>query len=691
MGHLPAYTGLVQGLRTWYNDTMRKLTLHLQSVPSWIPEFVRRSGVEWIKWIDPPEQRPDWCQGINVIGRTYEPDQDSNNRIWNGVEGARSWFAKWHPFYLARPWVHCWESTNEPHPMSDPLFRARLNEFTVELARLMHNYGLRLVGMNWSVGWPDIGTAAEMGEGVQACDYLGLHEYSAPQMQQDQGFLCLRYRRTAQELADAGYQVPPILVTECGIDGGVIGQPKTGWRTFCDQFSCYLDQLKWYSGELEGDNVQAATIFTVCDWDWRDFAIEEPEAMSLADWIASDEPAPQRARGIDVSQWQGTINWQAVYDSDIRFAFIRASVGDRTDPNWETNYAGARAAGLLVGAYHYIEPFTDSQAGTFARAVRGKVLELGCWADIEHDELTAAKCANFFTYADPQIEQPIGIYTSASKFNKYGTPDWAAGRKLWVAHWGADEPTLPDAWDAWEFWQQTSDGSVPGIVGRVDLDVYAGTLKQLYSAYGNQEEPVSDVKVFDITGQQKDWAWVVEQYGPLDIREAEPWKQADGSMQVLRLVELRENFGPATCIAKFLKEDGTPLVGKNAAWWYSTAPMLPDGINPPTSVWEPRADVGQTNGEGIIGFAMSEDGTYYPDQGVAGPYGTWLFSTTWSCDGYFGIGLKAGTDHGHLDPVFQVVTVEDGGEEPEPEDLSAIVEVLERIAVALEKVAGLFA
>jgi len=230
---------------------MSKLTLHLQSCPSWVPQFIERSGVEWIKWIDPPQVDPGW--GVKVIGRTYEPDGVSNDRIWKGAAGAHSWFDTWRPFYDSRRWVYAWEAPNEPQPMANQDFRSRLNEFTVELARLMHGAGLRLVGMNWGVGWPDIGHAPQMGEGVQACDYLGLHEYAAPTMQDGGGWLTLRYRRTVQELTNAGYIVPPIIIGECGIDGGVIGQPRTGWRTFTD-WPGYLAQLAWYSGELDRDN-----------------------------------------------------------------------------------------------------------------------------------------------------------------------------------------------------------------------------------------------------------------------------------------------------------------------------------------------------------------------------------------------------------------------------------------------------
>jgi len=245
------------------------------------------------------------------------------------------------------------------------------------------------------------------------------------------------------------------------------------------------------------------------------------------------------------------------------------------------------------------------------------------------------------------------------------------------------EPTLPTAWDTWTFWQTTSDGSVPGIEGRVDLDVYAGTLEQLYSAYGNGEEPSMEVKVFDASGMERDWQWVIEQYGPLDIREAGPWTMPDGTKQVIRLVELREKLvSAAVCVVTVRDINGNPIseAGLEAAWYYSTAPLLPDGLNPPTSLWEPRADHGTLDGEGKIGFAMSDQSTYYPDRGDIGPYGTWLLSTQRPSDGYFGIGCKAGTEHAHLEPVFQVMVTDGEEPPPPPEDDS-----LARIADALEE------
>ena len=662
---------------------MSKISLHLQSCPTWAPQFIERSGVEWIKWIDPPEIDPGW--GVKVIGRFYMPDGESNALIWRGRAGAQEWFNWILPMCASRPYLHAVEAPNEPQPMSDASFRARLNEFTVELARLMHAAGLRLVGMNWGVGWPDVDHAPEMGQGVQACDYLGLHEYSAPHMWDTVGYHCLRYRRTVAELEAAGFTVPPIIIGECGIDGGVIGQPRTGWRTHTENFADYLDQLAWYSGELDADNGAAATIFTVCDWDWPGFRIDETQAMPLADWIASDEPPPpppppERARGIDVSQWQGEIDWRAVADSGVEFAFMRATVGLRTDPCFAANWQGAGDVGLLRGVYHYLEPDTTGQAKHFVSTVGERVPELGYWGDLEQAGLTADKCGAFLEAVDNRLGQPCNVYTRKSYFDRFGTPEWVGDRLLWVADWtGYLEPALPNAWSEWEFRQTTSDGAVPGIVGRVDLDVYAGTPKQLHSAYGNgEEEPYMDVKVFDVTGAERDWDWLTATYGDITIQKPD-------AKSYFKITEIHERHDDSAFIARVLNADGSPKVNKTVLFYWPDAPAAKG------SGWLEQGVGGTTNENGDVAFGMGSGAWYAPPDG--GPHKSWLFGENVS-EMLEGIGMLLGpagpTSHNHVNATWQYVE-DDDPVDPEPEgDLADVVEQLTRIADSLEKMASVY-
>lgn len=490
---------------------MSKLTLHFQGIPGWANNFVTESGVRYAKLIDPPGQNP--LPGARIIGRTYMPDGESNAMIRHGHAGGEAWFNRWRSFYESRPYIWCWEGPNEPQPMSDRSFRTSLDGFTYRWTELMHQHGWKVAGMCWGVGWPDRGHAREMAGSVQHLDYLAVHEYSAKQMADGVGWYCLRYRNTVAELESAGIRVPPILITECGIDGGVLGQSyaRTGWKSYASEDQ-YLAQLKWYDGELKKDSyIEAATIFVAGpNQDWIDFEVTESLAAKLATYIKNDVPVdpppvdPEypldngKANGIDVSMFQGEINWGLVAGDGYEFAMIRASGpnADRSamiaDPRFIQNYIGAGEAGLLRGAYHGLHPDYAGQARLFVDTVGDRTLELGYYSDIENRALTDAKCNLHLEAVDRNISAKLGItpgrharvYTSPGFMSGRDT-SWATGRGLWIAHWAAEDKIyVPEPWDKWEFWQYTSDGSVSGISGRVDLDQYNGSVEMLRALYG---------------------------------------------------------------------------------------------------------------------------------------------------------------------------------------------------------------
>lgn len=208
----------------------------------------------------------------------------------------------------------------------------------------------------------------------------------------------------------------------------------------------------------------------------------------------SPPPAPATyLEGIDVSRYQGTIDWAAVAGAGKRFAIMRATLGDTyLDPTYATNSVGARAAGVQVAAYHFATPSSalgDAllEAEWFvqnAAPLPGDVLPaldleqagglsvsaLQAWVATWLDQVTARLGVRPMIYTSPTFWKNAMGDTRTFADQGYAV--------LWVAHWGTSSPTVPAAaWGGrgWTFWQYTNCGSVAGISGCVDLDRYNGT------------------------------------------------------------------------------------------------------------------------------------------------------------------------------------------------------------------------
>ena len=201
-----------------------------------------------------------------------------------------------------------------------------------------------------------------------------------------------------------------------------------------------------------------------------------------------------RLEGVDVSRWQGSIDFEAVRASGRRFVIAKASEGvGYTDPKWATNKSAARAAGLALGAYHFARPDLNptnpaAEADWFVTTMGLAPGMLMPTLDIEVSGGLSA--ANLTAWVKDFLERVYArtgvramIYVSPAFFRtKLGNTRWFADNGygiLWIAHWTtADGPDVPaDNWGgrSWTFWQYTSNGSVPGITGRVDLNRYNGS------------------------------------------------------------------------------------------------------------------------------------------------------------------------------------------------------------------------
>ena len=199
---------------------------------------------------------------------------------------------------------------------------------------------------------------------------------------------------------------------------------------------------------------------------------------------------PGAVPGIDVSHHQDTIDWPEVAASGQRFVFAKATEGRSfVDPLYAINKFNAQAAGLVFGAYHFARPDDSANDAvreadhfvTTAQLTPGNLVPV---LDIERTGgLSHAGVTKWILTWLGRVTERLGVrpmvYTSPSGWATRTGDTRAVAEAgytlLWVAHWGVQEPRLPaDDWagHGWTFWQYTSQGSVPGIEGRVDLDWY---------------------------------------------------------------------------------------------------------------------------------------------------------------------------------------------------------------------------
>jgi lysozyme len=194
-----------------------------------------------------------------------------------------------------------------------------------------------------------------------------------------------------------------------------------------------------------------------------------------------------QVQGIDVSHAQQTVDWNEVRQAGKVFVFIKATDGiTYTDPLFAANWSGAKAAGLLRGAYHFYETNDDpaAQAENFLNVVKLEPGDLPPVVDIERTkggESAGQIVRDLQTWLD-MIERATGrvpiLYTGPGYWDSLGTS--AFGRyPLWVAEYGVQSPKLPAGWASWAFWQFSESGTVAGIAGAVDLDLFNGSLAEL--------------------------------------------------------------------------------------------------------------------------------------------------------------------------------------------------------------------
>jgi len=197
---------------------------------------------------------------------------------------------------------------------------------------------------------------------------------------------------------------------------------------------------------------------------------------------------PDALLGIDVSHYQGVIDWPLVAESGVKFAFIKATDGLLGDPMAKANCAGARAAGVPFGFYHFWRPQerAGDQASNFLTTITAITsIEFAVALDIEVGSLTEEHQEAAFSWlsqVDEALQKPSRplVYVSPSYAKINLTDSLWPSYPLWVAQYSDpqySEQSQPNigAWPKWTFWQRQANGTVPGITGPVDVDWFNGS------------------------------------------------------------------------------------------------------------------------------------------------------------------------------------------------------------------------
>ncbi|WP_245256556.1 glycoside hydrolase family 25 protein [Bartonella tamiae] len=192
--------------------------------------------------------------------------------------------------------------------------------------------------------------------------------------------------------------------------------------------------------------------------------------------------------GTDVSKYQGAIDWASVAKSGISFAFIKATEGgDRVDEYFVRNWNGTKQVGLPRGAYHfyYYCRSAQDQAKWFIKNVPKDNSALPPVLDMEWNHLSptckirppAATIRSEMRVFLSMIEKHYGkkpiIYTTVDFFDRNDL-DQIKGYNFWLRS-VAGHPEEKYGPHPWTFWQYTGTGTIPGITGDVDINVFTGS------------------------------------------------------------------------------------------------------------------------------------------------------------------------------------------------------------------------
>lgn len=231
--------------------------------------------------------------------------------------------------------------------------------------------------------------------------------------------------------------------------------------------------------------------------------------------------------GIDVSNWQGYIEYDEVRRAGIEIVYIKSSQGSTyKDPYFETNYENAKANGLKVGVYHFLtaRSITEAQreAEFFASIISGKqidcklAMDFESFGDLNREEINEISRA-FLEEVERLTGKETIVYSDL--YNSQNTFELSNDYPLWIAYYGSYQELerIETTWTTWQGQQYTDTGNVNGISGDVDRnrftsDILLSDITEIPQTEGEEEQNKSERIIYTVQPGNTLWE-ISRRYG----------------------------------------------------------------------------------------------------------------------------------------------------------------------------------
>ena len=204
--------------------------------------------------------------------------------------------------------------------------------------------------------------------------------------------------------------------------------------------------------------------------------------------------------GVDLSSWNGTVNFDKIYDYGVTFAILRSGYGNlvfQKDTKFDTYYYDVKKTPIKIGTYWYSYAKSikeaEEEAYTCLQVLNGRKLDLPVFLDMEENiqfSLGYDMCNKIATAFCETIEKnstyKAGIYSNTNWFSNVLDKKLLNKYTIWHAQWGGNAPPCAD------IWQYTSTGKIDGIYGSVDLNLMINNLFKVT----NNENVISQVQKY---------------------------------------------------------------------------------------------------------------------------------------------------------------------------------------------------